>query len=277
MLTRSLFTSSPCSSLYRGVPCSPSQTIGSLGGSPTVGCDKPPMLLLGHDSRRQQVKEVTPAIVAKKDSSLRNTLSKISPLQSELSSHKQSDPHLMGFLFFFQGCPKGLFQPDFTICILRYKVGRNTNWLVCLQSRTTLIPGQRSQQRSQIFLLLPPFSFTTSLSNTVFSYLSFLQSLFLTLVTSPSLLSIPPIGNTIITVYLKFWHLLKPSLCLSYLLHPSCWMIKLSPINSTHPTLQIPSAQNLRFALINWSSHTTDPLVFICGLLTTCLLSWHPT
>lgn len=114
-LTQSLFT------LFQLVLCCPTSSFpGSrfLMGWPSNGCDNPPMLLLGYDSRRQQVKERMPAIDAKKDSCLMQYTPPVnlpslvicpnpSP-HSWLSSLKHSHPHPdpSGFLFFFRSVPK---------------------------------------------------------------------------------------------------------------------------------------------------------------------------
>lgn len=89
-----------------------------LRGWPSIGCDNPPMLLLGYDSRKQQVKERMPAIDAKNDSGLMQCTSSVnlpSPVicpnpypHSWLFSLRHSHPHPdpSGFLFFFKSIPK---------------------------------------------------------------------------------------------------------------------------------------------------------------------------
>lgn len=97
-LTQSFF---PWSSSYLAAPGSHPQTTGSSGDSPAVDYDTPPVLLLGHDSRKQRVKEVTPAtgvqrlkpqkyILCINKSPLSSPISHLPYLRNWLSSPEQS-------------------------------------------------------------------------------------------------------------------------------------------------------------------------------------------
>lgn len=168
--------------LFQLVLCCPTSSLRgnrSLEDGPALGCDNPPMLLLGLDSRSQQVKKVMPAIGAKKDSrhvkypmsiNLPSPAGSLPPPhpQGRLSSLKHSHPHVtpLGFLFSSETVPK--VYPNQISAFLRWEGCRNTKRSACLQPRAALL-----------------------LSNTP-SYFSFLQSSLFTLSTSPASFPILP-------------------------------------------------------------------------------------
>lgn len=94
-----------------------SRTTCSSGDGPAVGLSKLPMLLLGHDSRGSQVKEVTPARSAKEAEPREirrghKSHSLVSPSPPPTSTADGPPLDLctlwltcLGFLFFLPGCP----------------------------------------------------------------------------------------------------------------------------------------------------------------------------
>lgn len=125
ILTQSL---THCSSMYAAVARPHFHATGSAGDGPTVGGDYPTVLLLGHDSRRQQVKEVMLALV------LKGPMPHEYPLSTNLPSPVGPHPFLhpwadcpllnvdtftltpLGFLLSFKPSQSlGLFQLDFII------------------------------------------------------------------------------------------------------------------------------------------------------------------
>lgn len=112
------------------------RTTCSLGDGPAVRLSKLPMLLLGHDSRRSQVKKVTPAWSAKENEPREihpghKSRSPLSPAPPPPTSTADCSPldlctlwlTCLGFLFFLPGCPNLSGQLHFTIGSQRLERG----------------------------------------------------------------------------------------------------------------------------------------------------------